>query len=103
MNHSGRNERDITSHNYYDEAEIPQRSLTRNREQEGWTPLFLRRRTLLLFAGVFAMLLTVLEVLRKLSRDKQGFGPVGSSKHFLWTYIPAAGESSYYNEIKETR
>jgi hypothetical protein len=73
------------------ELELPQGPSTIRNHHLRWTPLFLRRATLLSFAALFVFLIVMLEVVRKLSKDEQGFGPTKSSKHFIWTYVPAAG------------
>jgi hypothetical protein len=46
---------------------------------------------LLLFAGLFTALIVALEIVRKLSKEMEGFGPTVSGKHLIWTYVPAAG------------
>ncbi|KAF2647254.1 hypothetical protein K491DRAFT_723600 [Lophiostoma macrostomum CBS 122681] len=58
--------------------------------ETAWTPLMLRRWVVSLFAGVFLALVVGLEVALKVSTDRQGFGPINPSLHYLWTYGPTA-------------
>ncbi|KAF2652994.1 hypothetical protein K491DRAFT_718462 [Lophiostoma macrostomum CBS 122681] len=54
-----------------------------------WEPLMLRRWVLSQFAIVSVLLIVSLEVILKISTDKQGFGPTSTKPHYLWTYGPS--------------
>jgi hypothetical protein len=73
--------------------ENPFRSSNATEEQiegtmKAWTPLMLRRWVLALFAGVSVALIITLEVILKVSTDRQGLGPINPSLYYLWTYGP---------------
>lgn len=59
-------------------------------EHRFWTPFYLRRRTLLLFALVFGCLAIILGILKLYSDRNDGLGTADSRLHYLWTYAPTA-------------
>jgi hypothetical protein len=59
-----------------------------------WRPLMLRRWVLVVFAILFALLIVSLEIILKISLERNGFGPTKSSLYYVWTYGPTAGESA---------
>lgn len=59
--------------------------------ESGWRPGYLRRRVILSFAAVFAVLLTIIEVLAGLDKARGGLGD--GSVSILWGYVPTIRES----------
>ena len=58
--------------------------------QTAWTPIWLRRRSLLAFAALFASLAASLIVLWIVNNAYRGFPLVLSNYHYAWTYGPTA-------------
>ena len=58
-----------------------------------WVPVFLRRRTLSIFATSFVLLLAILVLLWQISKKRNGLSAVHSQYYYIWTYGPTAGRS----------
>jgi hypothetical protein len=52
----------------------------------------LRRWVLVLFALVFALLVMTLEIILKVSSDRDGFASTESNLYYVYTYGPTAGK-----------
>lgn len=63
-----------------------------------WRPLMLRRWVLIVFALVFALLIMALEIILRVSSDREGFAWTESHFYYVYTYGPTAGKelSIYY-------
>lgn len=59
--------------------------------EAGWRPGYLRRRVILSFAAVFAVLLTIVEVLAGVDKARGGLGD--GSVPILWGYVPTIRKS----------
>jgi hypothetical protein len=59
-----------------------------------WRPLMLRLWVLVVFAILFALLIVSLEIILKVSLERNGFGPTKHNLYYVWTYGPTAGESA---------
>ncbi|KAH4044028.1 hypothetical protein HBH69_234610 [Parastagonospora nodorum] len=55
-----------------------------------WRPLMLRRWVLVLFSLVFALLVMTLEIILKVSSDRDGFASTESNLYYVYTYGPTA-------------
>lgn len=80
-----------------DERSKPQGSAW-HRQRTGidaWTPTMLHRWVLALFFVFFLSLIVIMEVVRKVSMDRHGFGPTTSNLHYIWTYAPTAGMKTH--------
>ncbi|KAK4236997.1 hypothetical protein C8A03DRAFT_35073 [Achaetomium macrosporum] len=55
-----------------------------------WRPFYLRRRVLLFFAAVFAIIIIAIEGLVAVSEKNNGIVSASSNLHYLWTYGPTA-------------
>jgi hypothetical protein len=53
-------------------------------------PVWLRRRTLLTFVGLFVVFDAALIILWRLNKAENGFRPTLSTNHYAWTYGPTA-------------
>jgi hypothetical protein len=58
----------------------------------------LRSWVLILLAIMFVLLIGTLEVILKLSTDRNGFGPTESNLYYVWTYGPTAGRYTTCDE-----
>jgi hypothetical protein len=58
---------------------------------KSWTPLMLQRRVLVTISIALLFLIVSLEIVLKISANRNGFGPIESDLHYLWTYGPTAG------------
>jgi hypothetical protein len=59
-------------------------------------PLMLRRWVLVTFSVTYLAMIASLEIVHKSSVDKHGFGPITSDLHYIWTYGPTAGKTTYH-------
>ena len=75
-----------------DNSRIADRNIMVGEGQQLWVPFFLRRRTLLLFASLFIVLLAALATLWRVSEIEHGLSRADSNNHYLWTYGPTAGK-----------
>jgi len=57
-----------------------------------WRPLMLRRWVLIVFALVFALLVMALEIILRVSSDREGFAWTESHFYYVYTYGPTAGK-----------
>lgn len=55
-----------------------------------WTPVWLRRCTLIAFAALFAVLAAALVVLWFANKHQNGFSTTLGTNHYAWTYGPTA-------------
>ncbi|KAK4033529.1 hypothetical protein C8A01DRAFT_19546 [Parachaetomium inaequale] len=55
-----------------------------------WRPFYLRRRILLCFTAVFALVIAAIETLLVFSDRNNGITSSSSDQHYLWTYGPTA-------------
>ena len=55
-----------------------------------WTPVWLRRYTLIAFAALFAALAAALVILWFANKHQNGFSTTLGTNHYAWTYGPTA-------------
>ncbi|PVH95147.1 hypothetical protein DM02DRAFT_691295 [Periconia macrospinosa] len=60
------------------------------KDHPGWTPTYLRARTLIGFVIVYLLLLIGVIVLAVVDAKRNGITTARSSEHYLWTYGPTA-------------
>jgi hypothetical protein len=84
------------SSSQYGQQQLPVQSDLRSVNR--WRPKSLRKRTLLLFAVVFAALAITLGALYSYSNSNQGICSVDLRLHYLWTYAPTLGEQSTFRK-----
>lgn len=68
----------------------PQGSSGNYPNRQMWTPIWLKKRTLVAFVVLYIVLLSSVILLWHFSRDKNGFAPRISTNHYTWTYGPTA-------------
>ena len=68
----------------------PQGSSDNYPTRQMWTPIWLKKRTLVAFVVLYIVLLLSVILLWHFSRDKDGFAPRISTNHYTWTYGPTA-------------
>jgi hypothetical protein len=67
-----------------------------------WRPLMLRRWVLITFAVLFILLIGTLEIILKVSTDRNGFGPAETNLYYVWTYGPTVGKYTTYDDTGTT-
>ncbi|ERF74794.1 hypothetical protein EPUS_03178 [Endocarpon pusillum Z07020] len=81
-NHSGRDVQPAKPRPQGSSDNYPTRQL--------WTPIWLKKRTLVAFVVLYIILLLSVILLWHFSRDRDGFAPRISTNHYTWTYGPTA-------------
>jgi hypothetical protein len=59
---------------------------------EGWTPFYLRRKTIMFFILIEILILVGLVILYVFDQRNNGLATTDSSMHYFWTYGPTAGQ-----------
>lgn len=57
-----------------------------------WTPVWLKRRSLIIFAVFFLMLLLATALVYQLSLRTNGLGVASEATHYFWRLVPTAGK-----------
>lgn len=68
------------------------KSTTVQKGANWWNPLFLQRRTLLVFLLIYAALIVAFGAISSHSNKHHGLGTVPHRNYLLWQYGPTAGK-----------